>query len=62
MKNHGSIDTARNKDLAASLAALKRAAALARKQAIQTGTAIVVVKNKKIVRIAAEELRGKAAT
>lgn len=62
MKNHGSIDTARNKDLAASLAALKRAAALARKQAIQTGTAIVVVKNKKIVRITADELRGKAAT
>ncbi len=51
------LDAAKDKDLIASLAAIKRAAALARKQAIQTDTAIVVVKGHKIVRLTAEVLR-----
>ncbi len=51
------LDAAKDKDLITSLAAIKRAAALARKQAIQTDTAIVVVKGHKIVRLTAEVLR-----
>ncbi len=51
------LNTAKDKDLIASVAAMKRAAALARKQAIQTDTAIVVVKEKKIVRLTAEDIR-----
>jgi len=35
-----------------------RAAELARQTALQTGTAIVVVREGKLVRITAEELRG----
>ena len=48
---------AKDKDLIASLEAIKRAAALARKQAIQTDTAIVVLKDQKIIRLTAEEIR-----
>lgn len=51
------LNTAKDKDLIASLTAMKRAAALARKQAIQTDTAIVLVKGQKIVRLSAEEIR-----
>lgn len=40
-----------------ALAALERAAELARKTAIQTDTAIIVVKDGKRVRITADELR-----
>ena len=43
--------------LRGSLAAMKRAAALARKTAIQTDTGIVVVRDGKLVRISAAELR-----
>lgn len=39
------------------MAALERAADLARKTAIQTDTAIIVVKDGKRVRITADELR-----
>jgi hypothetical protein len=40
-----------------AMAALERAADLARKTAIQTDTAIIVVKDGKRVRITADELR-----
>ncbi|MGN6551137.1 MAG: hypothetical protein ACTHJ3_14760 [Pararhizobium sp.] len=51
------LSKARNPDLRASLAAMLRAAELARQTALQTGTAIVVVRDGKPVRIMAEELR-----
>lgn len=44
------LGKAKDKDLVASVAAMKRAAAMARKAAVQTDTAIVVVQNEKIVR------------
>ena len=47
---------AKNKDLIASIPAMKRAAALARHIAVQTGTAIVIVKNEKIIWRSAAEL------
>ena len=50
------LSKARNPDLRASLAALRRAAELARQTAIQTNTAIVVVQDGKLVRIPAEQL------
>lgn len=51
------ISTARNPDLRASMAALQRAAALARKTAIQTDTGIVIVRDGEIVHVSAQELR-----
>lgn len=51
------LHKAKNQDLVASLQAMQRAAALARKQAIQTDTAIVVLKDQEIVRLTAEEIR-----
>lgn len=50
------ISEARDPDLRASMA-LQRAAALARKTAIQTDTGIVVVKGGRLVHISADELR-----
>jgi hypothetical protein len=50
------LSKARNPDLRASLAAMLRAAESARQTALQTGTAIVVVRDGKPVRITAEEL------
>ena len=47
------LSKARNPDLRASLAAMQRAAQLARKTAIQTNTEIVIVQNGKLVRISA---------
>ena len=44
-------------DMRGSLAAMRRAAAMAREIAIQTDTAIVVVRDGKPVRISAAELR-----
>ncbi|MCC5841815.1 MAG: hypothetical protein JJT96_17000 [Opitutales bacterium] len=52
------ISEAKDKDLRASMAALQRAAASARKTAIQTDTAIVIQRDGKLVRISAKELRG----
>lgn len=56
------LHNAKDKDIIASLGAIKRAAALARQLAIQTDTAIVVLKDEKITRLTAEEIRqeGKA--
>ena len=51
------LSKARNPDMRASLAALQRAAELARQAAVQTNTAIVVVVDGKLVRIPAEQLR-----
>ena len=49
---------ARHADMRGSLAAMRRAAELARRTAIQTDTAIVLVRDGKPVRIPAAELRG----
>lgn len=51
------IGKAKDKDLAASLAAMRRAAQMAREQAIRTDTAIVVTRSQRLVRVTAEELR-----
>ena len=59
--NAKDISKAKNPDLRGSLAALQRAAALARETAIQTNTNIVIEKNGKLVWISAEELRRQAS-
>lgn len=51
------LSRARNPDIRASLAGMKRAAALARQTAIQTDTEIVLVRDGKPVRVSAAELR-----
>jgi len=58
--NQGELFKAKDKDLVNSMAAMKRAAAMARKAAVQTDTAIVVVQGKQIVRVTADNLRKKA--
>lgn len=50
------LGKAKDKDLVSSMAAMKRAAAMARKTAVQTDTAIVVVHGKEIVRVTADDL------
>jgi hypothetical protein len=50
------LSKTRNADLRASLAAMQRAARQARRLAIQTHTAIVIVKDGKVIRVPAEEL------
>lgn len=54
------ISSAYSPDLRGSLAALRSAALLARKTAIQTDTELVVVRDGRIVRISAETLRAEA--
>ena len=51
------LSQAKDKDLPASLIAMRRAARMAREQAVRTDTAIVVIRNEKPVRVTAEELR-----
>ncbi|MFT4101731.1 MAG: hypothetical protein QM674_11965 [Burkholderiaceae bacterium] len=51
------ISQAKNPDLRTALAAMQRAAQLARQVAIQTNTAIVVMREGRLVRITAEQLR-----
>lgn len=51
------ISQAKDKDLPASLIAIRRAARAAQEIAVRTNTAIVVERDKKPVRITAEELR-----
>ena len=51
------LSKAKNPDLRASLAAMRRAAQMARSTAIQTDTEIVIVRDGKPVRVSAEELR-----
>ena len=55
--NQRDLSEAKNPDLRGSLAAMHRAAALARQIAIQTNTEIVLVRDGKPVRITAAELR-----
>lgn len=55
--NTKDISEAQNPDLRASVAAMQRAAELARKTAIQTGTDFIVVKDGKLTRIPPDELR-----
>ena len=54
--NSHDLSEVKNPDLRASFAALQRAAQMARQVAIQTNTAIVVVKDGQLVRIPAEVL------
>ena len=56
------ITKAKNQDLIGSVAAMKRTAALARQVAVQTGTAIVVSTNGKLVWHTAKELQAQQAT
>lgn len=51
------IAKAKNPDLIASVAAIKRAAILVRQTAIATNTGIVVVKDGQLCRVSAEELK-----
>ncbi|MBP9174644.1 MAG: hypothetical protein KBF54_08845 [Rhizobiales bacterium] len=51
------IEEAKDPDLRASAAAMRRAAVAARRTAIQTGTHLVIVKDGKLIRIPARELR-----
>lgn len=55
------IRQAKNPDLPASVAAMQRAAQMARQIAIQTNTNLIIVKDGKIVRIPPEVLREAAA-
>jgi hypothetical protein len=50
------LSKAKDQDLIFSVEAMKRAAILARQVAVQTGTAIVVSKDAKIIRRTAAEL------
>lgn len=60
---HKELSQAKDPDLRASLQAMQRAAELARKTAVQTGTDIVIVENQQIVRLSAYMLaqQGKPA-
>lgn len=58
--NENDISNANDPDLRASLDALRRAAQQARKTAIQTETNLVIVKDGKMQRISADELRQQA--
>lgn len=51
------LSKARNPDMRGSLAAMRRAAELARQTAIQTDTEIIVVRDGKPVVISAQQLR-----
>ena len=51
------ISEAKNPDLRGSMAAMRRAAEMARTTAIQTGTGIVVSRDGKVVHIPAAQLR-----
>jgi hypothetical protein len=55
--NQPDITKAKNTDLRASAAAIRRAAELARNTAIQTNTNLIVMKDGKLVRIPAQVLR-----
>lgn len=54
------IAKAKSPELRDSLVALRRAGTLARETAIQTDTRLVVVKDGKLVRISADQLRREA--
>ena len=54
------ISNAKDPDVRASLGALRRAAQQARRTAIQTETHLVIVKDGRLQRISADELRQQA--
>jgi hypothetical protein len=54
--NVADISLAKDPDLRASMIAIHRAAELARKTAIRTGTCLVIVEEGRVRRIPAEEL------
>lgn len=54
------LSVAKDQDLITSLTAMHRAARMAREQALLTSTAIVVMKDSKLVRVTAEEIRNQA--
>ena len=54
--NTKDLSQAEDPDLRASFQAMVRAAELARRTAIQTGTGIVIVENQQIVRLSGDEL------
>jgi hypothetical protein len=56
------LSQANDPDLRTSLQAMRRAADLARKTALQTDTGIVIVQNDKIVWVSAEQLRQERKT
>ena len=58
--NDNDLSKAKDPDVRASLGALRRAAQLARKTAIQTETNIVIIKDGRMLRISADELRRRA--
>ena len=51
------LSQAKDKNLPASLVALRRAGRMARELAVRTDTAIIVLRNRTLVRVSAEELR-----
>jgi hypothetical protein len=51
------MSQAKDKDIPASLIAMQRAARMARELAVQTNTAIVVIRDQRPQRITADELR-----
>jgi hypothetical protein len=55
--SHNDLASAKDADLRGSLAAMQRAAKMARKTAIDTDTGIIVVRDGKPVRISAKQLR-----
>ena len=58
--NDSDLSKAKDPDVRASLGALRRAAQLARNTAILTETSIVIVKDGRMLRISANELRQRA--
>lgn len=57
MNTQDNIANALDPDLQTSLAAMRRAAVLARKTAIQTDTGIVIVRDGQLIRVSAQALR-----
>ena len=55
--NKHDIAKAKDPDLRASMAAMRRAARLAREIAIQTDTSIVIVQDGQLLHVSADELR-----
>lgn len=51
------LEQAKNPDLVNSLAAMRRAAGMARQEAVRTNTNIIVVRNGELIRITAAELK-----
>lgn len=58
--NAKDITQAKDPDLRASLGALRRAAAMARQTAIQTGTNLIIFRDGRVIRIPPETLRKQA--